>query len=90
MSARTLRYLTYLGYVIAVTFLWSAILFYGFDFFPVPHEPVCRFQPNGCPPPSFLRWVTGTLVLFGSAPISVLGLVMLRRRLHKLQNLEQR
>ena len=87
MVNRLIRYLAYLAYLPTAGASWLAILFFGFGFIPVPHERQCDIGPEPCPPTSTIMGILTVIFIFSVVPLTVLGFVLLRNWLHRVQGL---
>ncbi|MBA4162141.1 MAG: hypothetical protein C0515_08710 [Novosphingobium sp.] len=84
---RLIRYLAYLAYFPLAAAAWLAITVFGFGFAPFA-ERACKYTPIGCPPPDPFVWGFSVLIILTSFPLTVLGFVLLRGWLHRLQGLQ--
>ena len=87
MAKRLFRYIAYLAYLPIAGLSWLAILFFGFGFIPVPIQRKCDFDRVPCPQTSIVMGVLTTIFIFSIVPLTVLGFVLLRNWLHKVQGL---
>jgi hypothetical protein len=84
---RLIRYLAYLAYFPLAAAAWLGIVIFGFGFVPFA-ERACDYTPIGCPPPNPFVWGVSVLIVLISVPLTVLGFVLLRSWLHRVQGLE--
>jgi hypothetical protein len=81
MRNLVLRYTAYLLFAAIALFVWLFVfLLLGF----APGDPACVGDPNGCPPPSFVKQTISLLVIFGCIPLTVLVFIFFRRGIRRM------
>ena len=83
-----LRYLFYVGFVVAVLTLWTFYFVLVLGISPVPAEPACSLDPSGCPRPTWIEQLLSAVSIFGAIPLTTLLFIFFRRRVRRLFGLD--
>jgi hypothetical protein len=78
-----LRYAAYVAFAGAAPVFWLMFAFLVFGFLPLPGDPACHFEPEGCPERPMIVQVFGTIALLGSFPLTVLAFVPFRKTVRR-------
>ncbi|MDE2434842.1 MAG: hypothetical protein KGM49_01150 [Sphingomonadales bacterium] len=77
------RYTAYTVFVIAAPFVWLIFAYVVFGFLPLPGDPICHFEPQGCPERSVIVRAFGVICLLGSIPLTILAFVFYRKAVRR-------
>ena len=77
------RYVAYLAFGLAAAMFWLVFAMVVFGFMPLPGDPACHFEPQGCPNPSLLKQSLGIVCFLGSFPLTVYAFVPFRKAVRR-------
>ena len=73
------RYSAYCAFAAITPFFWMIVFSLLFGYMPLPGDPACHFEPQGCPEPGMFTQAMGVDIGLSAFPLTVLAFIFFRK-----------